>query len=761
MPADVLVQAWPFVHPGIAAAAAAAAAIPILIHLINRRRFRRVPWAAMAFLLAANRRSARRVRLENFLLLGLRMLIIAGAGLAVARPYFSNSALGFRSTRVDHYIVLDPSLSMNASRPDGHTRFQAAQDYGQRLVNSLPVDDGVAIVTTAHPAEALIESPTHDRRLVREVLAEVGPTQRADDMAGALTILQQMLSASDAPPGNKAVYVISDFAAHVWVGDGNQPTAAARLLAEIAPRIGDSAPNLTLVRIDPGSSDNLAVTDFRAEPGVISTQIPISLAVEVTNFGPSTARGVTLQLRDRSQTVRRETLPPIPAGGRSKAVYSVQLSERGSQLLEARVSAGGADALPLDDARWLAIEVRDVVPVLAVDGQPGSRLIEGQAGYLAMALSPPEDAQHSAMRWGRPGGNLYDVKVTSEPELLSEISHAYEVLSLCNVPRLSPAQWNAVSRFVADGGGLLVSGGGLLSTENYNRFGFADGKGVLPARLESVVEASSGGPRLGFELPSEAPSLFAEFADHHGSGLFSARVDRYLQTQSPSASAEVPLQYSDGRPAVILARFGQGQVALWTTTVNMEWNNLPGRGDFIPVMANLFGALTPRRGGHRNLTVGETLVEPLTPAESSLPIHVTGADGQSAQPTIAPMDLTLAARFGPTTVAGPLTLTAGESRREFAINTDPRESALTAAETSAVDTAVRRPLRWVSERDVPEIAVPGSVEWSATLLWVILGLLLLELWLAQRFAAPLPARQPVRAATRTPVPQRKVLEAVS
>src|SRR5258708_4766546 len=82
-----------FAHPGIAALTLGLVALPLIIHLLTRRRFRTEPWAAMAFLLAAQRQSRRRMRLEQWLLLAIRTLLIAALGLAIARPALSNSAL--------------------------------------------------------------------------------------------------------------------------------------------------------------------------------------------------------------------------------------------------------------------------------------------------------------------------------------------------------------------------------------------------------------------------------------------------------------------------------------------------------------------------------------------------------------------------------------------------------------------------------------------------------------------------------------------
>ena len=80
-----------FVHPNLALAAAALASLPVLIHLLSRRRHRREPWAAMDFVLAAYRRSRRRLQIEQWALLALRTLAILLIGMSVARPYIRES----------------------------------------------------------------------------------------------------------------------------------------------------------------------------------------------------------------------------------------------------------------------------------------------------------------------------------------------------------------------------------------------------------------------------------------------------------------------------------------------------------------------------------------------------------------------------------------------------------------------------------------------------------------------------------------------
>src|SRR3954470_23637529 len=75
-----------FAAPMFAVAGAALASIPIIIHILNRRRFKVVKWAAMEYLLQAMRKNRRKLKFEQWLLLAMRCLLIFLMGIALARP---------------------------------------------------------------------------------------------------------------------------------------------------------------------------------------------------------------------------------------------------------------------------------------------------------------------------------------------------------------------------------------------------------------------------------------------------------------------------------------------------------------------------------------------------------------------------------------------------------------------------------------------------------------------------------------------------
>src|SRR5437762_12728617 len=142
---------------------AGAASVPVIIHLLNRRRYRIVDWAAMRFLLAAQRQNVRRLRLEQWLLLAVRCLIVAGvaAAMAAVTPWaeatwqwllpgggVAGPAVTGRTHKV---VVLDGSLSMPL-RDGGGARFDRAKGLAAELVRSSAAGDGFSVVLLAAPA---------------------------------------------------------------------------------------------------------------------------------------------------------------------------------------------------------------------------------------------------------------------------------------------------------------------------------------------------------------------------------------------------------------------------------------------------------------------------------------------------------------------------------------------------------------------------------------------------------------------------------
>jgi len=723
-----LSQAIPFVHPSLAAVALGLGLIPLLIHLLNRRRFVRMPWAAMSFLLAANRRSARRVRIEQWLLLATRMLVVVLLGLAVARPYFPASRLlPLRESRMHRVILLDDSLSMNMKTANGGTRFDRARDYAESLLNSFPEQDAMSLVTLSEPATAVLAQAAFDRRFVREQLAAISPTQRGTDPVGGLRQAEEILRSGKFPPGNRAVYLISDMPASDW---GVSPRASAppaiaairRLTAE------EGQVDVVLIRIGEEEPANTAITELRLDSALTGVLLPLRVTADLRHFGSTARRDVTVQFRVDGQTVRRQEIPRVAPGVVTPVTMTTEFRTPGTHLIEARLVLREADALAEDDARYLSVEARQSRPVLLVDGRPGASLLNRQTGFLEKAMAPRVAGDEPV---------LLAPHVIGESELAHEAFTDFDVIVLCNVPGLTEATWRRLEAFVREGGGLAVFGGDLVNAESYNGFGYAEGQGLLPAAFEDRDPNREAAGGVGVKLEALSHEIAAEFKDHAEGGLFTARIQRYLPVKVDSRRGETVLSYTNGDPMLVAGSFGKGRVLLCTTTANLDWSNLPAKGDFVALVLKSMAYLSPARGAERNVNVGGEIREPLTAAEWGWPLRVVNEHGATVEPSVLPDGGRLVLRYGPVERGGVVTASVGNDQRVFAVNVRAAESDPACAAAEALREAFGGAVRVVAEaRNGNDKTVsPKTQELGPPLLYLVLVLLLMEMWLAMSFGS--------------------------
>lgn len=720
MAGAVLAQWAGFVHPGLAVAAAAGGLVPIAIHLINRRRHRRIPWAAMAFLLAAQRKSRRRIFLEQWLLLAARVAVIVLLGLAVARPLMTSGALTLTgATRSHHVFLVDNSLSMNAVDEErGSSRFEAARRAAVEVLNSLPPADGVSVVTLAEPATDVLGIAAYDRRMIREVIESIRPTYRATDLAGALEHAKRILAGSPAAEGNRAVYFITDFAVTDWT-PGRSPGPAAGMVEDMA-----RTATPILMPIGARHAANAAITSAAPQLPWVGVGLPTRLNVEVANFGPALLPPQRLNLYRGDQLLRGVQTPAIEGGRSATVSMSVEFASPGSYRIRTELEPAGADALASDNDRYLSLDVRRTIPALLVDGRPGINALAGQAGYVATALAP---------RLSPNEPTLFQPKVITDLELSGEVLEDYDLVILCNVPRMAPPQWRRLEAYVREGGGLVTCLGDLVSADNYARHGYGDGGGVLPARpAETTSAGGADAAGVGLRLDEHVHPMVSEFEAQPGSGLFRARTLRYVRVDATQPDAQVVLRYDNGEAALIAGRCGAGRTALWTSTANMDWTNLPAKGDFVPLMINLAGHVTRRQGAHRTLTVGQAWVEPLSAAEASLPLQAIATDGSAAPARVEAQNGALSLVADPPPLPGFGAVRVGPREAVFAVNVDTRDCDLEALPPDRLRAMLGPFVRVIEPGDyrVAGTAIAARNELATVVLVAVVVLIFLELTLA-------------------------------
>ena len=191
------------------------AAAPIVIHLLNRRRFTVVDWAPMRYLKNTLRTNRRRLRLEQWVLLAMRALLVLILFVALARPIAAKSGLGgwvAGAARVSRVLVIDDSLSMGlrgGGTSGGETAFDRAKETAVTLIETLGTQDTLTVFTTSRPDAPLIRNAAvDDPAALVEAVRQLGPLDTADAWAATLGAAREYLAA--APFAEREVTVLTD-----------------------------------------------------------------------------------------------------------------------------------------------------------------------------------------------------------------------------------------------------------------------------------------------------------------------------------------------------------------------------------------------------------------------------------------------------------------------------------------------------------------------------------------------------------------------
>ncbi|MDD4062072.1 MAG: BatA domain-containing protein, partial [Kiritimatiellae bacterium] len=488
----------PFLHPILFWLGVAGISIPVIIHILNRRRFRVVEWAAMRFLLEALRKNRRRLQLEEWLLLALRCLVMLLLGVALARftgcggEGLMNGLNGPRT----FVFILDASASMQQRRGDD-TLFAAAKaDLKDRLAK-LRSQDRAAILLTSHPNTQKAFFPLGeitDRDALLARLDALEPSDLRTTLADSAQAARDILAGIE---GEKQLYLLSDYR-QGDVSDAQQRDALHKTLAEL------HAADVNIVVLDYSldARVNLTLETIRQAGRFAVANQPTQITLTIRNNGQSRAENVPVALtatfQDGAES-RTVTLPPLTIA----SLEPGQSQQRDIPFTPSRVGYVAitaelpADALDADNTATLAFDVQPATKVLIVDGKCNTLTPEEAESYfLRTALDPTGKSEHG-----------FVVDVITRDDLPDARFDEYDVVYWLNVSDapIQPVKvklndgaeaferYDSIRRleqYVRNGGGLIVYTGDRLDTNFYNDRLYNKGQGLLPLSIRSPKRAT-------------------------------------------------------------------------------------------------------------------------------------------------------------------------------------------------------------------------------------------------------------------------------
>lgn len=684
----------------------AAISIPVLIHLLNRRRYRRVPWAAMRFLKISVDQNQRRMRLEDWILLLLRCAVVALLASLLARPVLEGVS-GVPGSKVAAAIIVDNSASMG-SQEGGVTRLALAREAAHEILSGLPQGSPVVVgdVFRAHEASA-------DHEFARARIDAITQTERHADL---ILATKEAIGALDGQAVvDRELYVITDGHAEEWGS-----------LAALGGRFSDITAGVRVQLITVGSSlnANLGISRLTPAAALPAVDQPFRIDVDVTNFGEAPVIRVPVKVLVDGQASGNPWIIEELGPGRSETA-TLYTALPGPGYHRVTVALEG-DKAPFDDRQTVVMRARDEVNVLLVDGEPGAEDRDSETFFLREALAPVPPAERSS----------YPVKprVVSGSNLEAEALDRYEAVVLANVADVSLAFADRLARFVEKGGGLVVFPGGNFRPESYNALLYRR-HGLLPASF--VPREGDIGPRTRSLIPAETNPLSLE-----RDLLAGVKFRQIQRLQLGEGDYRVNLRYDDGQPALVESNYGQGKVFVFTSSADLAWNDFAVRPAYVPFVSRVLGGIVPSRENNLNVAAGDpvryrldarlvgrdaTVYELEDPESLGRLTELSGDDGVSL------LEFDRTDRAGPyqVTIAGepePLLFSVRPSERESSVALLGDEQLARLGDSVTVS-------RWASNGKAASLEMDrqGAELWWPLLL-VVIALAAVEMTLAQWFS---------------------------
>ena len=684
----------------------AAISIPVLIHLLNRRRYRRVPWAAMRFLKISVDQNQRRMRLEDWILLLLRCAVVALLASLLARPVLEGVS-GVPGSKVAAAIIVDNSASMG-SQEGGVTRLALAREAAHEILSGLPQGSPVVVgdVFRAHEASA-------DHEFARARIDAITQTERHADLI--LATKEAIGALEGQAVVDRELYVITDGHAEEWGS-----------LAALGGRFSDITAGVRVQLITVGSSlnANLGISRLTPAAALPAVDQPFRIDVDVTNFGEAPVTRVPVKVLVDGQASGNPWIIEELGPGRSETA-TLYTALPGPGYHRVTVALEG-DKAPFDDRQTVVMRARDEVNVLLVDGEPGAEDRDSETFFLREALAPVPPAERSS----------YPVKprVVSGSNLEAEALDRYEAVVLANVADVSLAFADRLVRFVEKGGGLVVFPGGNFRPESYNALLYRR-HGLLPASF--VPREGDIGPRTRSLIPAETNPLSLE-----RDLLAGVKFRQIQRLQLGEGDYRVNLRYDDGQPALVESNYGQGKVFVFTSSADLAWNDFAVRPAYVPFVSRVLGGIVPSRENNLNVAAGDpvryrldarlvgrdaTVYELEDPESLGRLTELSGDDGVSL------LEFDRTDRAGPyqVTIAGepePLLFSVRPSERESSVALLGDEQLARLGDSVTVS-------RWASNGKAASLEMDrqGAELWWPLLL-VVIALAAVEMTLAQWFS---------------------------
>ncbi len=597
-----------FATPLLAAAGFLAIAIPVALHLFFRRRHQPIPWAAMDLLRAAITQTTRRRKLNKLLLLLLRSLVVACAGLAVAGPLIARSTNQTQSTdgvARELVLILDNGVSQQTTDSAGEA-FVVSKRQAIAAIDKLQAGDAVGVILAA-AAQPLIWPPSRDLAAARSTVESSVVSSAPSDIASAIELTQST---------KRTVGILSAFRRGSLANWAESKSSQSTTNIVVTPPNQIDVTNIQLVKCEPQAR------------GPSSSRGGIPLRLQLVREGDTLRERVStidIALNETTHTTLRvewkegqaesavETTIIAPAAGRTEVPLRATLIDQDSQMA--------------DNVRFSAVTTTNTLRVGLIDRSNSAAVGGGERGghgvgaWIDRALAPTTD------------GDI-ETETLDPTSIDTKRCQGFDALVIVRPDLVDTTGWGVLAQLVVAGKVLVV-----VPPAHTTSGAWSDGLLRMFDLGWTIARApTTSDPPLTLTQPDRfgesTTALLRQLAPEIDDLTQPVTVDRWFQITIPTGAGESVIELNGGSPLIALGTpsDARGSVIVFATPPDLDWTNLPAKPLMVPLFQECVRQAVARVDRQRGATVGSDHI-PATLASTTTLQLVMGPLGEPTEET--------------------------------------------------------------------------------------------------------------------------------
>lgn len=543
-----------------------AASIPVIIHLFNLRKLKKIEFSTLTFLKELQKNKIRKIKLKQWILLALRVLIILFIVMAFARPTLQSIQIGGTTSaaKTTAVFVLDDTYSMSVVDQKG-SYFNQAKEISNQIISQLQEGDEIGIVLVSNQNEE--QKLTSNFSEFVKNLDQLDLSYSSGDLNSSITKAAQIIS--ETKNFNKEIYVISDFQKNKITDE--------KIKNDLSELLNDK---VRLYSFDLSDKDvfNLSADELKINNQIFEKDKPVSFSVTITNNSKQDVNSAVVSLFMNDERAAQKSFD-VAAG--QSVIVEVDATPKTTGFIDITAEIE-TDEIEQDNNRYGSIFIPEKINV----------------GLFAESLS---DLTFVDLALQTAGEGKYQIERKNISQLTSQQLSKYQTIVISANSILSGA--DQLKNYLTNGGGLILFPESTPEVANFNKtllqLGYSSG-----ASFTGKINSSDLKIRID-KTDFEHPVFQNIFKNEDKKKYESPELNAYYKL---SSTGKQIISLIDGSSFLNEITIGKGKAFVFNSPPVLAWNDFPVKSIFAPLMNNSVAYLSTQNREQNSFIAGEDAI---------------------------------------------------------------------------------------------------------------------------------------------------------